>query len=353
MAGPDTATPVLPFNGARLDELMEASGIDILLVTSRHNIRYLLGGYRFFFFDRFEALGVSRYLPILIYPKGRPADAVYVGNAMEDSEAENGRFWCPTVEATCWGTLDAAALAIKHVRALAGVNPRIGAELAFFPVDAGDMLRAAFPSRPLVNAHFPLERLRAVKSSAELRALREASERVVAAMATVFSQLRPGLKKRALVDLLRSEQTSRGLEFDYGLITAGTSFNRAPSDQVIQPGDIVSVDSGGSLDGYIGDLCRMGIAGTPDSELQDLLAWIEAIQQAATNTHCTRPGGKRDLCGGPRPTDVVTQSGAHALCRARHGHDRPRSTAPFGCRAGDLSGLRRRAAAGGRDGAVA
>ena len=43
----------------------------------------------------------------------------------------------------------------------------------------------------------------------------------------------------------------------------------------------MSIDSGGNYHGYIGDLCRMGILGEPDAELEDLLAEIEAVQQAA------------------------------------------------------------------------
>src|SRR5258707_1019739 len=154
----------LPFDKKHLDDLLEADNIDILLVTSKHNIQFMLGGYRFFFFDQFDAIGITRYLPIIIYPKGRPDRAVYVGNAMEDSEAENGRFWCPTIETRSWGTLDATDLAI---------------------------------------------------------------------------------------------------------------------DQVINSGDIISLDSGGRYGGYIGDLCRMGIAGRPDAELDDSLGWVEAVQQAA------------------------------------------------------------------------
>jgi Xaa-Pro aminopeptidase len=62
----------LPFDAAHLDRLLEKAKIDVVLVTSKHNIQYLLGGYRFFFFDYSDAIGVSRYLPILIYPAGRP-----------------------------------------------------------------------------------------------------------------------------------------------------------------------------------------------------------------------------------------------------------------------------------------
>ena len=62
----------LPIDVGRLDELMEAAGVDVLLVTSKHNVRYLLGGYRFQFFSTMEAIGHSRYLPVLIYFRGRP-----------------------------------------------------------------------------------------------------------------------------------------------------------------------------------------------------------------------------------------------------------------------------------------
>src|SRR3954452_19040516 len=49
--------PVIPFDSARLDKLMDDAGIDALLVTSKHNVQYLLGGYRFFFFDYMDAIG--------------------------------------------------------------------------------------------------------------------------------------------------------------------------------------------------------------------------------------------------------------------------------------------------------
>ena len=38
----------VPFDSQKLDSLMDEAGIDALIVTSKHNIQYLLGGYRFF-----------------------------------------------------------------------------------------------------------------------------------------------------------------------------------------------------------------------------------------------------------------------------------------------------------------
>ena len=44
---------------------LEEAGLDAVLVTSKHNIQYLLGGYRYFFYSSMDAHGLSRYLPLL------------------------------------------------------------------------------------------------------------------------------------------------------------------------------------------------------------------------------------------------------------------------------------------------
>ncbi len=40
----------LNYNFDHLDSLMDDAGLDVLLVTSKHNVQYLLGGYKFLFF---------------------------------------------------------------------------------------------------------------------------------------------------------------------------------------------------------------------------------------------------------------------------------------------------------------
>ena len=106
----------VPFDAAHLDALMEEAGLDVLLATSKHNIQYLLGGYRYFFFERMDAIGQSRYLPILIYPRGRPEKAAYFGNAMESFEHELTPHWTPEVQLRYWGSLDTMAAAIAYLR---------------------------------------------------------------------------------------------------------------------------------------------------------------------------------------------------------------------------------------------
>jgi Xaa-Pro aminopeptidase len=283
-----STAPIVPFDSGRLDRLMDDAGIDALLVTSKHNVQYLLGGYRFFFFDYMDAIGLSRYLPVFVYMKGSPDQSAYIANTMEAYEKELNRFWVPSVKTATWGTLDAMRLAVEHLRALGQPVKRIGVETAFLPADAYMALRDAMPDSEIVDALVPLERLRARKTPQELQLLREASDRVVDSMLTVFATHGPGTTKRQLVEALRREEVARGLAFEYCLITAGTSHNRAASDQRWEEGEILSLDSGGNYQGYIGDLCRMGVLGEPDRELEDLLGEVEEVQQTARRP--IRPG---------------------------------------------------------------
>jgi Xaa-Pro aminopeptidase len=273
-----TATP---FDQARLDRLMDEAGVDVAVVTSKHNVQYLLGGHRAHFFDTMDATGVTRYLPVLVYPKGRPDKAAYIGHRLEKFQVQVSPLWVADTQTSSSGSVDAMQKAIESMRKQGLAPQRIAAEFGFLPFDAANALRGAFPDADWVDALYLLERLRLKKSPAELDMLRYASEAVIDSMRAVIAASPPGRTKADLVELLRREETNRGLTFDYCLVTAGTSLNRAASDQRWQAGDILSLDSGGNYHGYIGDVCRMAIQGDPDAELEDLLGEVESIQRAA------------------------------------------------------------------------
>src|SRR6266436_6441221 len=274
-------TAAIPFDTARLDRLMEEACMDVLIATSKHNVQYLLGGHRAFFFDYMDAMGLSRYLPVLVYAKGAPDKAAYFGHRLESFQRENNPFWTPVQLTNSSGSVDTMQKAIEHIRKAGIKTHGIGAELSFLPVDAGKALQSAFPDGKMTDVLFVLERMRSIKTPDELKKLKIASEAVIESMQAVIAGHKPGATKAELTEALRREETNRGLIFEYCLITAGTSLNRAPSEQKWGEGDILSLDSGGNYHGYIGDLCRMAIQGEPDAELEDLLGEIEEIQRAA------------------------------------------------------------------------
>ena len=127
-----------PFDSTRLDDLLDEAGIDAVVVCSKHNIQYLLGGYRFFFFDHFDAIGVSRYLPFLVYVKGRPDQSTYVGHGMESYEKDLGKFWTASFQ-TAVATLDSTQRVVDHLRKLAPSLKLVGVD----------------PQNPIVRGHVP------------------------------------------------------------------------------------------------------------------------------------------------------------------------------------------------------
>jgi Xaa-Pro aminopeptidase len=277
-----------PFDATQLDRLMDQAGLDVLIATSKHNVQYLLGGHRSFFFDNMDAIGISRYLPAFAYPKGAPDKAAYFGHGMETYQTQLKPFWVAEVNTKSGGSVDVMQKAADYARGLLTKPARIGVELAFAPADSVATLRKTIPDAEIEDALFVLERLRVHKTPEELEKLKRASELVIDSMLAVLATHGAGATKAQLAEALRREETSRGLVFDYCLIAAGSSLNRAPSDQVWQKGEPLSLDSGGNYHGYIGDLARMGVAGEPDAELEDLLAEVEATQQAAFKP--IRPG---------------------------------------------------------------
>lgn len=281
-----------PFDTARLDQLMDDAGIDVIIATSKHNVQYLMGGHRANFFDYMDAMGVSRYLPVMIYPKGAPERAAYIGHRLEGYQKQVKPLWTATAETSSTGSVDAVTKAIAYLRRINLKPRRIAVELGFLPLDAGSALRDAYPDAELVDAVFALERLRARKSPAELDLLRMASDLVIEAMQAVIANHGAGTTKRDLVEALKREEVNRGLTFEYCLIAAGASHNRAPSEQAWEQGDVLSIDSGGNYHGYIGDVARMAVLGEPDAELHDLLAEVDRVQQAAFKAvRAGAPGG--------------------------------------------------------------
>src|SRR6218665_185161 len=138
-----TGTP--PFDSGLLDRVMQERGLDVLFVSSKHNIQYFLGGYRFFMFDYMDATGLSRYLPILIYIRGHPELTGYIGNPNEAYERDLGSLWPAHLDLRARGSVDAMRYAMEYVDA-AGFEPSsIGVEAAFLPADALMALQAGLP----------------------------------------------------------------------------------------------------------------------------------------------------------------------------------------------------------------
>ncbi|MCY4460898.1 MAG: Xaa-Pro peptidase family protein [Albidovulum sp.] len=273
--------PKPPFDASLLDALMDEAGLDFVLMTSKHSVQYAFGGYRYFFHSYMDAHGLSRYLPFFVYKRGNLDAAAFIGSPMESYENELGSFWVANTSFESMTSTQYASSAAEHLQRIGADGSCIGVEIGFLPADAYLALSRLLPEARIVDATLQVELLRAVKSETELAYLKAASDKVVESISRVFESFGPGSTKREIVGALKAEEQSRGLDFEYGLCNFGTDFNRAPSDRVWLDGEVLCLDSGGNYKGYIGDLARMKFPGEPDGELEELLGFVEEVQQAA------------------------------------------------------------------------
>jgi Xaa-Pro aminopeptidase len=273
------ATP--PFDGDRLDALLKDRGLDALIATSAHNVRYLTGGHSYFMYAIADSIGLSRYLPAVGYRGGERDSWMYVGAGNETWATDVHPLWIADVRLVSWGGQQTAEEVVHWWQAAGPTAARVGIEPDYLPASAYEVMRSA--GMDLVDATELLEELRAVKRASELEIVRRSAEAVVESMLACFASTRPGDSKDDLFARLRDEETKRGLCFCYALISAGTDLNRGPSGQAISEGDVISLDSGATSDGWVADVTRMAVLGAPTARHEELLEQVARVQAAATS----------------------------------------------------------------------
>jgi Xaa-Pro aminopeptidase len=271
----------LPFNKEKLDRLLDAEGIDFLLINDKNTAQYLLGGYKFFFFAQKDAIGISRYLPTIGYPKDKPEDAFYIGHMLEAQQQQVEPLWINNIQNIQWNTQQAGKEAAKQIKKLGYSNKRIGIEFCNTPTDTFLMLKENLPNAEFVDVLVLMQELRAVKTDFELDLLKNASNFITTSMERVMKTSKPGTNTQSIAQALKEEETNFGMNFEYCLVAAGKSYNRTPSDKLFwNKGDVLSLDSGANLNGYLGDLCRMAVMGKPTDTMIDFLSQVRAINDA-------------------------------------------------------------------------
>ncbi len=132
---------MVPFDAQKLNRLMDQAGLELVLACTRHNVRYLTGGYYYHFHANATRMGRTQYLPFVGVPRGRVEEAFFVCRAEERGQIEAAVPWISHRVDAVRGTVPAAEGVIKTVRQLGLAEGTIGVELPFLP--GGCLSRAA------------------------------------------------------------------------------------------------------------------------------------------------------------------------------------------------------------------
>jgi Xaa-Pro aminopeptidase len=256
-----------------------AAGLDALLLTPGSDLRYLTG-YAALTTERLTCLVVPVHGPVtLIVPRlERPAAEAspVTGLRVTVVDHEDGTDPYPLV-ARALGTAVSGRL---------GLGNRMWAEQVL-------ALRAALPGAVQRLAGDVLRSLRIRKSDAEVEALRRAGAAIDAVHARMGEWLRPGRTEADVAaDIAAAMREAGHATADFTIVASGpngASPHHGTSDRVIEKGDPVVVDIGGTMpDGYCSDCTRTYVVGDPPEEFAAYYAALKAAQEAAVAA--VRPG---------------------------------------------------------------
>lgn len=164
--------------------------------------------------------------------------------------------------------------------------------------DRADLLfsRAAERVSPLIHDAKPLiERARAIKSVAEIRALTASLRTAEAAIVDMREKIKPGMKESEALALLIGGSIARGGEYpETCLMTSGPRTNpwfQETSERRMQEGDLLAFDTDLiGPGGFYNDISRAWTIGETRPTDAQRRVYAIAYQQLEHNMNLLRPG---------------------------------------------------------------
>ena len=295
---------------ARLDRARAATaaaGLDALLVTPGPDLRYLTG---------YAAIALERLTCLVLPAQGDP---VLVVPGLERPAALASPVGALGLAVLDWAeTEDPYALVAGRLPAArrVAVDDHMHAAKVL-------ALRAALPGAGQELAGPVLGPLRLRKAPDEVAALRAAGAAIDRVHARMAEWLRPGRTEREVgADIARAILAEGHAAADFVVVGSGpngASPHHDLSDRVIEAGDPVVVDIGGTTAaGYCSDSTRTYVAGgEPPGDFADYYAVLLAAQRAAVAA--VRPGIAAEAVDAAA-RDLITEAGYGELFIHRTGH---------------------------------
>ncbi|HVX45923.1 MAG TPA: Xaa-Pro peptidase family protein [Mycobacteriales bacterium] len=291
-----------------LQDRLEPAGLDAVFITPSADLRYLTG-YAATVLERLTCLVVPRSgEPFLVVPQlERPA--------AQASPA--GRLGFPILP---WAeTDDPFAIVAQRL----GDRPRRVAVGNRMWAQHALGLQGALPGVELTLADPVIRQLRMRKSAAEVEALRRAGAAIDRVHARCADFLRVGRTERAVGADIGAAIIEEGhASVDFIIVGSGpnaASPHHEVSDRVIERGDVVVVDIGGTTEeGYCSDSTRTYVVGA-DPE-PDFVRYYEVLRRAQDAACAAVKPGVTAESVDAAARDIITEAGYGEQFFHRTGH---------------------------------
>jgi Xaa-Pro aminopeptidase len=255
-----------------------AAGVEAVVVTPGADLRWLIG---------YDAVNLERLTCLVLPTEGEP---LIVVPRLERPAAEAVLAGGARIDVNDWDDGDDPYV---RVAGSLGRGLRTVALDADMPARHVLALRGALAGVDQVLSTPILEPLRAVKDATEIAALRRAGAAIDRVQARVGEWLKAGRSEAEVARDVAAAVVAEGHDrVDFVIVGSGpnaASPHHTPGDRVIEPGDAVVVDIGGTMpDGYCSDCTRTYAVGEPPRQFA---AYFEVLRQAQeAGCEAVRPG---------------------------------------------------------------
>jgi Xaa-Pro dipeptidase len=263
---------------SRVQAAMQEAQLDALLLAAPPNIAYVCGFH----------VNPHERLVALVVP--RDGGLRLICPSLEEEAARTatgGR-----VELLVWRDEEGPADALS--RSLAGAGNTVGIEKLYLSVANAELAGAAAPSATFSACDGLLARLRVVKSEDEIAAIRRAAAVVDRVVQHIGTLAEPGVSEAELAAECSIRLRSEGgdaLAFEPLVLTGPRSAlpHGQPGTATLAKGDLLIVDLGVTVEGYVADVTRtFVVGGSPDERQREIFELVHAAERAGIEA--VRPG---------------------------------------------------------------
>lgn len=169
------------------------------------------------------------------------------------------------------------------IRDRGGATGKIGFDerVRFFIFDG---VRQELPQATFVSATPVTAGCRMIKSPAELALMQRANDITLAAIGASFKTLKEGMTNQELGANVAAATRKLGGNADGALVIFGkyTAFpHGSVQPQKLKEGDVVLIDAGCTVEGYVSDITRTTVFGKPTQRMRDVWELEKKAQSAA------------------------------------------------------------------------
>ena len=238
--------------------LMVENGIDAMLLE---------GGTSMFYYTGVRWGNSERTFAVVIPARGELA---WVTPAFEEQRAREQIKFGKDIRA--WQEDESPYRVIAGILRDRGVAGKVGIEerLRFFIHDG---VRQEAPSLQFVSATPVTAGCRMIKSAAEIALMQRANDITLEAIGRTLHSLKEGMTNQDVGAQVAAASSRLGGKTDGALVIFGkyTAFpHGSVQPQKLREGDVVLVDAGCTVDGYIADITRTTVFGKPSQRMRDV-----------------------------------------------------------------------------------